>query len=176
MYSQGNEKCHYCKYGDFFIIYYSNLKSDSRFGQLIEFYVQNCPWMLNLVTYDGSYEGLKIKIKGISSFLSPSTEIENRYSVFSIFLVLLGNGFIFGQFLKSVPVLKSSEPQLSHGHIYFSFALSFLHAMKHFCIFFYFLDLGQRFSIVHYSLNILSITTSKDSFERRIEPAVRKCH
>ena len=92
--------------------------------------------MLNLVKYDGSYEGLKIKIKGISSFLSPSTEIENRYSVFSIFLVLLGNGFIFGQFLKIVPVLKSSGPQLSHGHIYFLFALSFLHAMTHFCIFF----------------------------------------
>ena len=136
LYSQGNEKCHYCKYGHFFIIYYSNLKSNSRFGQLIEFYVQKCPWMLNLVKYDGSYEGLKIKIKGISSFLSPSTEIENRYSVFSIFLVLLCNGFIFGQFLKSIPVLKSSGPQLSHGHIYFSFALSFLHAMKHFCNFF----------------------------------------
>ena len=81
--------------------------------------------MLNLVTYDGRYEGLKIKIKGISSILSPFTEIENRYSVFSIFLVLLGNGFIFGQFLKSIPVLKSSGPQLSHGHIYFLFALSF---------------------------------------------------
>ena len=135
--------------------------------------------MLNLVKYDGSYEGLKIKIKGISSFLSPSTEIENRYSVFSIFLVLLGNGFIFGQFLKIVPVLKSSGPQLSHGHIYFSFVLSFLHAMTHFCIFFAlkkkFLDLGQRFLIVHYSLNMLSNSTSKDIFELRIEPAIRKC-
>ena len=101
--------------------------------------------MLNLVKYDGSYEGLKIKIKGISSFLSPSTEIENRYSVFSIFLVLLGNGFIFGQFLKSIPVLKSSGPQLSHGHIYFSFALSF------FCmqwpIFAFFLHLKKFFLI-----------------------------
>ena len=125
IYSQGNEKCHYCKYGHFSIIYYSNLKSNSTFGQLIKFYVEKCPWMLNLVKYDGSYEGFKIKVKGISSFLSPSTEIENRYSVFSIFLVLLGNGFIFGQFLKSIPVLKSSGPQLSHGHIYFSFALSF---------------------------------------------------
>ena len=135
--------------------------------------------MLNLVKYEESYEGLKIKIKGISSILSPFTEIENRYSVFSIFLVLLRNGFIFGQFLKSIPVLKSSGPQLSHGHIYFLFALSFLHAMTHFCIFFafrkFFLDLGQRFSIVHYSLNILSNSTSKDIFELRIEPAFRKC-
>ena len=99
--------------------------------------------MLNLVTYDGSYEGLKIKIKGISSILSPFTEIENRYSVFSIFLVLLRNGFIFGQFLKSIPVLKSSGPQLSHGHIYFLFALSFfacneafLHFFLHFFLIF----------------------------------------
>ena len=124
-YSQGNEKCHYCKYGHFSIIYYSNLKSNSTFGQLIKFYVEKCPWMLNLVKYDGSYEGFKIKVKGISSILSPFTEIENRYSVFSIFLVLLRNGFIFGQFLKSIPVLKSSGPQLSHGHIYFLFVLSF---------------------------------------------------
>ena len=92
--------------------------------------------MLNLVKYDGSYEGLKIKIKGISSFLSPSTEIENRYSVFSIFLVLLRNGFIFGQFLKSIPVLKSSGPQLSHGHIYFLFALSFFACNEAFLQFF----------------------------------------
>ena len=152
IYSLRNEKCHYCKYGHFSIIYYSNLKSNSRFGQLIEFYVQKCPWMLNLVKYDGSYEGFKIKVKGISSILSPSTEIENRYSVFSIFLVLLCNRFIFGQFLKSIPVLKSSGPQLSHGHIYFSFALSFLHAMTHFCIFFCIkkkiLDLGQIRSLL----------------------------
>ena len=92
--------------------------------------------MLNLVKYGGSFEGLKIKIKGISSFLSPSTEIENRYSVFSIFLVLLRNGFIFGQFLKSIPVLKSSGPQLSHGHIYFLFALSFFACNEAFLQFF----------------------------------------
>ena len=114
------------------------------------------------------------------SFLSPIAEIQSGYSVLSIFLVLLGNGFIFGQFLKSIPVLKSLGPQLSHGHIYFSSALSFLCVMKHFIvlknIFLSFLDLGQKFSIVHYSLNISSNSTSKDSFECRIEPAVRKCH
>ena len=93
--------------------------------------------MLNLVKYDGSYEGFKIKVKGISSILSPSTEIENRYSVFSIFLVLLCNCFIFGQFLKSIPVLKSSGPQLSHGHIYFSFALSFFACNDPFLHFFF---------------------------------------
>ena len=135
--------------------------------------------MLNLVKYDGSYEGFKIKVKGISSILSPSTEIENRYSVFSIFLVLLCNHFIFGQFLKSIPVLKSSGPQLSHGHIYFSFALSFLHAIRTFAFFFAFkkkfFDLGQRFSIVHYSLNILSNLTSNDSSECRIKSAFRNC-
>ena len=122
-----------------YVILWSNLNSNDIFGQLVKFCVQNCPWMLNLVTYDGSYEGLKIKIKGISSILSPLTEIENRYSLFSIFLVLLRNGFIFGQFLKSIPVLKSSGPQLSHGHIYFLFALSFFacnEAFLHFfCIF-----------------------------------------
>ena len=67
-------------------------------------------------------------------FLSPSAEIQSRYSVFSTFLVLLGNSFKFGQFLKSIPVLKSSGPQLSHGHTYFSSALSFLCVMKHFIV------------------------------------------
>ena len=60
-YSLRNEKCPDCKYGDFFIIYYSNLKSNSRFGQLIEFYVQKCPWMLKLMKYKAAYGPIRIR-------------------------------------------------------------------------------------------------------------------
>ena len=60
-YSLRNEKCPDCKYGDFFIIYYSNLKSSSRFGQLIEFYVQKCPWMLKSMKYKAAYGPIRIR-------------------------------------------------------------------------------------------------------------------
>ena len=99
--------------------YSSNLKSKGRFEQLVQFCVQNCPWKLNLMKNEGSYECFNIKIWGILSFLSPFAEIESEYSVFSTFLVLLGIGFVFGQFLKGIPVLKSSEHQLSPRRIHF---------------------------------------------------------
>ena len=70
---------------------------------------------------EGSYEDFNIKIWGILSFLSPFAEIESEYPVFSTFLVLLGIGFIIGQFLKVIPVLKSSGPQLTCGLIHFLF-------------------------------------------------------
>ena len=110
---------------DYSIKYSSNLKSNDRFWKLIQFCVQNCPWKLNLMKIEGSYEGFKDKIQGILSFLSPFAEIENWYSLFSTFLVLLGIGFIIGQFLKRIPVLKSSRPQLSRGCIHFLFTLIF---------------------------------------------------
>ena len=69
------------------------------------------------------------------SFLSPFAENENGYSVFSTFLVLLGIGFIFGQFLKGISVLKFSEPQLSHGRIHFLFTLIFMYVMMQFSSF-----------------------------------------
>ena len=56
--------------------------------------------------------------------------------IFFTFLVLLGIGFIFGQFLKGIPVLKSSEPQLSPGHNHFLFTLIFWNVMKKFTVFF----------------------------------------
>ena len=88
--------------------------------------------MLNLMKIEGSYEDFNIKIWGILSFLSPFAEIESEYSVFSTFLVLLGMGFILGQFLIGIPVLKSSGPQLSHGCFHFPFTLIFIYVMKHF--------------------------------------------
>ena len=84
---------------------------------------------------EGSYEGFEGKIQGILSFLSPFAEIENGYSVFFTFLVLLGIGFIFGQFLKGISVLKSSEPQLSRGRIHFLFTLLFIYIMMQFSSF-----------------------------------------
>ena len=42
----------------------SNLQSNARFGKLIQFCVQKCPWKLNLIKNEGSYEGFKTKIKG----------------------------------------------------------------------------------------------------------------
>ena len=116
------------KSGNNSIISASNLKSNARFGKLVQFCVQNCPWKLNLVKIEGSYEGFKEKIQGILSFLSPFAEIENWYSS----LVLLGIGFIIGQSLKEIPVLKSSGPQLSHGHIHFLFTLIFWYVMEQF--------------------------------------------
>ena len=44
-------------------------------------------------------------------------------------------GFIIGQFLKTIPVLKSSGPQLSHGCIHFLFTLTFMYGMKQFSFF-----------------------------------------
>ena len=70
------------------------------------------------------------------SFLSPFAKIENWYSVFSTFLVLLGICFKFGQFLKRIPFLKSSGPQLSRGCIHFFSTLIFMYVMKHFIYFF----------------------------------------
>ena len=91
--------------------------------------------MLNLMKIEGSYEDFNIKIWGILSFLSPFAEIESEYSVFSTFLVLLGIGFVFGQFLKGIPVLKSSEHQLSHGRIHFYFTIILMFFMMQFSSF-----------------------------------------
>ena len=76
--------------------------------------------------------------KGIFSLISAFAEIENWYSVFSTFLVLFGIGFKFGQFLKRIPVLKSSGPQLSRGCINFFSTWIFMYVMKHFTFFFRF--------------------------------------
>ena len=69
-------------------------------------------------------------------FFFALTEIENRNWVFSTFLVLLVIGFIFDQFLKAIPVLKSSEPQLSDGCIHFPLKLVFMYVRNHFTFFF----------------------------------------
>ena len=71
-------------------------------------------------------------------FFFALTEIENRNWVFSTFLVLLVIGFIFDQFLKAIPVLKSSEPQLSDGCIHFPLKLVFMYVRNHFTFFFVF--------------------------------------
>ena len=34
----------------------SKVKFNGRFGKLFQFCVQNCPWMLNLVKYEGRYD------------------------------------------------------------------------------------------------------------------------
>ena len=129
---------------------------------------------------EGSYEGFQDKIQGILSFLSPFAEIENWYSLFSTFLVLLGIGFIIGQFLKRIPVLKSSGPQLSRGCIYFLFTLIFYVCYEAFYFFggvstACFLSFRQNFLNLQNSLNFSSNSSSRGSFERRITSAFWNC-
>ena len=92
--------------------------------------------MLNLIKNCGSYEVFKIKSKGIFPSSFAEVVIENKKWVFSTFLVLLGIGFIFGQFSKAIPVLKSSKPWLSDGYIQFPFMFFFMYVWKHFTSFF----------------------------------------
>ena len=70
---------------------------------------------------EGSFKGLKTKIKEIFPF----EKSDHSYLVFSAFLVLPLISFISHQFPKRIPVLKSSEPQLSDGSIYFSLYVNF---------------------------------------------------
>ena len=62
--------------------------------------------------------------------------MRTKSGFFSTFLVLLGIGFIFGQFSKAIPVLKSSKPWLSDGYIQFPFMFFFMYVWKHFTFFF----------------------------------------
>ena len=78
---------------------------------------------------------MKLLSQNYREFSPPCWHWEWMFS-FSPFLVLLGIGFIFGQFLKGIPVLKSSEPQLSPGHNHFLFTLIFWNVMKKFTVFF----------------------------------------
>ena len=61
-YSQGNAILHFYKTIHFSINIWSNLNSNYIFGQLVKFCVQNCPWMLNLVKNEGSYEGFNVQM------------------------------------------------------------------------------------------------------------------
>ena len=62
MYSQGTAILHFYKTIHFSINIWSNLNSNYIFGQLVKFCVQNCPWMLNLVKNEGSYEGFNVQM------------------------------------------------------------------------------------------------------------------
>ena len=67
----------------------SNLKSNDIFGKLIQFCVQNCPWKLNLIKNEGSYEGFKIKIKGFFPLYQPLLKLRTDIQFFPPFLFCL---------------------------------------------------------------------------------------
>ena len=80
---------------------------------------------------------MKLLSQNYREFSPPCWHWEWMFS-FSPFLVLLVFGFIFGQFLKGIPVLKSSEPQLSPGHNHFLFFGIYWNVMKNFTFIFRF--------------------------------------
>ena len=58
----GNSYSALLKNINFSINIWSNLNSNGIFGQLVKFCVQNCPWMLNLIKNEGSYEGFNVEM------------------------------------------------------------------------------------------------------------------
>ena len=117
----GNSYFTLLKIDDLFPNHCWNLKSYNIFWKPVKFCIKNVLrhkiwWKDNRV-----YKEFK---KNACTFL-PLAENKNWNWLFSTFLVLLDIDFIFDQFMKAIPVLKSSEPKLSDGSIHFPFTLSF---------------------------------------------------
>ena len=102
---------------------------------------------------------MKLFSQNYREFFSPCWHWEWMFS-FPPFLVLLCIAFIFGQFLKGIPVLKSSEPQLSPGHNHFLFFGIYWNVMKNFTFIFRFQInisvFGPQFWKLPYLINMSS--------------------